>query len=90
MLVSPKIIITLVSNSNKLWIYHASRNTPQCNCLLKWLYNSQRDGKSRTSIRFDFNSNGNNINEYISSSSFWNWINDISKRVKSYFFIFTI
>jgi len=47
------------------------------------VYNSQRDGKSKTSIRFDFNSNGNNINEYISSSSFWNWINDISKRVKS-------
>ena len=36
----------------------------------------------------DFNSNGNNINEYINSSSFWNWINDISRRVKSYFFIF--
>ena len=46
----------------------------------KSLYNSQRDGKSRTSIRFYYNSNGNNINEYISSSSFWNWINDISKR----------
>ncbi len=37
---------------------------------------------------FISNSNGNNINEYISSSSFWNWINDISKKVKSYFFIF--
>ena len=34
------------------------------------LYNSQRDDKSRTSIRFYYNSNGNNINEYISSSSF--------------------
>jgi hypothetical protein len=30
------------------------------------VYNSQRDGKSRTSIRFDINSNGNNIFEHIS------------------------
>jgi hypothetical protein len=46
---------------------------------------------ARAGLPLDFiNSNGNNINEYISSSSFWNWINDISKRVKSYFFIFTI
>ena len=51
-------------------------------------YNSQRDGKSRLPLDF-INSNGNNINEYISSSSFWNWIMILVKELKVVFIFIT-